>query len=861
MSTWDAAEGVDFRGPLDLTRAATAVLDAQGTVLGWSPRARDLFGHEQEEAVGTPVARLLAAPGLDADPGRDEGAEGPDATGEFEVRRRDGGTMRVAVRIHPLPLGGSAPRRILLAAELEELRLWETRQAVLHSLLAQSPTGLTVYDARPRVVWANDTCKRELADSPQQFVGLGPDELVPGGEILSDGHPPTLADVVRNVLETGEPVLDLHYRGRPPEAPERDRVWSYSYYRLLGTDGEPLGVCEESYDITASHRARERLQLLVRAGEHVGTTLDVPRTARELAEVAVPHVADSVVVDLLPEVLEGREPAGSPTSVRTMRRVASRTAADSVPVGDVEARAAAVWAREGETGAPSASKAAGDPGGPNGAGDAGGTGGTRSKEPGPVFPGTPLQLRSLASGRAAVDNGSGAAHGPADGLPLRTLAVPLRSRGPTLGLVTFVRSTTPDPFDADEAALAEELVKRAAVCVDNARRFTSEHTAALTLQRSLLPQHLPPQTAVDTAHRYLPADSRVGVGGDWFDIIPLSGTRVGLVVGDVVGHGLRAAATMGRLRTTVRALARLDLAPDELLTRLDDVVVQAEEERAQGGGEGTTGLDEEALGVTCLYAVYDPVSQRCVVSRAGHLLPAVVPPEGGVGFPELPAGLPLGTGGPAFESVEMDLPHGSLLALFTDGLVEARDLDIDEGLARLGDVLAHHDQPLEALCDRVLRVLPSGAATDDAALLLVRTRALGADQVAVWEVAADPAVVADVRTEVGERLQEWGLAEMQFTTELIVSELVTNAIRHAGGLISLRLIRDRTLICEVADVGHTSPHLRHAAGDDEGGRGLFLVAQTTHRWGTRYTSAGKVIWAEQPLPPTVSAPVSAPAAG
>ncbi|WP_228718505.1 amino acid permease [Kitasatospora acidiphila] len=368
---------------------------------------------------------------------------------------------------------------------------------------------------------------------------------------------------------------------------------------------------------------------------------------------------------------------------------------------------------------------------------------------------------------------------------------------------------------------------------------TREHTATLRLQRSLLPQHLPRLTAVEAASRYVPADSRSGVGGDWFDAIPLSGTRVGLVVGDVLGHGLRAAATMGRLRTSVRVLARLDLDPDDLLSQLDDVVVQTA--REHGG--------DEALGVTCLYAVYDPVSGRCTMARAGHTPPAVVQPDGGtVSYPELPPGRALGTGGPPFQSAELHLPEGSLLALFTDGLVHAPDHDVNVGLGRLAGVLALPGRSLEELCDRVLAALLPGPVDDDAALLLVRTRRLSARQTADWELAPDPAAVGTARAATTGQLCDWGLEELGFTTELIVSELVTNAIRYASGPIHVRLIRDETLICEVSDTGHTSPHLRHAATDDEGGRGLFIIAQLTWHWGTRYTATGKTLWTEQSLP-------------
>ncbi|MFB8174847.1 amino acid permease [Streptomyces sp. NPDC055966] len=379
---------------------------------------------------------------------------------------------------------------------------------------------------------------------------------------------------------------------------------------------------------------------------------------------------------------------------------------------------------------------------------------------------------------------------------------------------------------------------------------TRGYGVALKLQRGLLPRRLPRHAAVGSASRYVPADNRSGVGGDWYDVIPLSGTRVGLVVGDVLGHGLGAAATMGRLRTGVRVLARLDLSPDELLSRLTDLVEQTAHEA--GAGRRIPHADA-ALGVSCLYAVYDPVSGKCGVARAGEQVGlAIVPPRTGVaGCPELPLGPPLGIGGLPYQSTELDLEPGSLLVLFTEGLLQAAD-GRDAGLAQLYRVLAGGRGSLEEQCDSVVTSLLPGPADVDATLLMVRTRLLDRNQHAEWAVLPEPAAVAAIRTAVSKQLGDWGLGDLAFATELIVSELVTNAIRYVGGPIQVRVIRDRTLICEVSDTGHTSPNLRHAASDDEGGRGLFIIAQMTHHWGTRYTSTGKTIWTEQDLQPGVA---------
>ncbi|MFE9449389.1 amino acid permease [Streptomyces sp. NPDC006739] len=382
---------------------------------------------------------------------------------------------------------------------------------------------------------------------------------------------------------------------------------------------------------------------------------------------------------------------------------------------------------------------------------------------------------------------------------------------------------------------------------------TRGHSVALRLQRSLLPCRLPPHAAVESASRYLPADSGSGVGGDWYDVIPLSGTRVGLVVGDVLGHGLRAAATMGRLRTGVRVLARLDLGPDELLSRLADLADLAEEDAYDGGAGRGPGWARpqsgQALGVSCLYAVYDPVSGKCSLARAGESVLAVVGPRtGAVEHPELPPGPPLGVAGLPYQSMELQFEPGSVLALFTCGLLQASD-GRDTGLAQLSRLLdGARASSLEELCDSAVATLLSGPVDVDATLLMVRTRLLDRNRFAEWALLPDPAAVGTIRTAVSKQLGDWGLDDLSFTSELIVSELVTNAIRYVGGPIEVRLIRDRTLICEVSDTGHTTPNLRHAANDDEGGRGLFIIAQMTHHWGTRYTPTGKTIWTEQDLP-------------
>ncbi|WP_416980884.1 SpoIIE family protein phosphatase [Streptomyces sp. T028] len=587
------------------------------------------------------------------------------------------------------------------------------------------------------------------------------------------------------------------------------RLGAHEEGRSAGADGWLLLVGEPGVGRLAV-LARRRLELLHDAGVRIGTTLDVTRTAEELAEVTVPRFADFTAVDLPDSVLGGEEPG--PLGADTLLR--------RVALGTVHEES---WLYE-------------------------------VGEPVRYVPSTP-QARSLEGGQPVLEPVLPEADGWIAQDPVRgervlragihsLVTVPLRARGATLGVVSFYRSEQPAPFEDDDLSLAQELVGRAAICIDNARRYTRERDTALALQRSLLPRGRPEQSAVEVAYRYLPAQA--GVSGDWFDVIPLSGTRVALVVGDVVGHGLHAAATMGRLRTAVHNFCSLDLAPDELLTHLDDLVGRLD--RGEGWAVENAHPDSGIIGATCLYAVYDPVSRRCTLTRAGHPLPAVVGPDGTVDFVDLPPGPPLGLGGMPFETVELELAEGSQLVLYTDGLIEDRLRDIDTGLDRLRTVLACADRAPEDTCEAVLDALLPARPSDDVALLVARTHVLGPDQVAQWQVPRDPAAVSHFRAAVTEQLASWSLDELAFTTELVASELVTNAIRHATGPVQLRLLRDRALICEVSDGSSTSPRLRRARTEDEGGRGLFLVAQLTERWGTRYTTDGKIIWTEQRLP-------------
>ena len=675
--------------------------------------------------------------------------------------------------------------------------MYEHHDTVLHSVRE----GVLIVAADGRLMLANDEARR--------LLGLPPDAE---GRLVSEL--PGLDPETRALLTSGREATDeVHLAGERLLA-----VNQRPTEHRGGTKGTVVTL-RDSTELQAvtgrAEVARERLRLLYDAGLHIGTTLDVLRTADELARVPIPRFADFVTVDLGDAVLHGDEPTPTATD---MRRAAVSGIRDDHPLSEqgrlFDYVASTPQARGYGTG--------------------------HSQLVSDLPTATSWRLQDPERARAIIDYGIHS-----------LITAPIRARGVVLGMASFWRGQRHEPFNEEDLSLAEELVARAAISIDNARRYTREHALAVSLQQSLLPQAMPEQNALDLAYRYLPAQS--GVGGDWFDVIPMPGSRVALAVGDVVGHGLHAAATMGRLRTAVHNFSALDLPPDELLSHLDDLVGSIDQNETSETAAGV-------VGATCLYGIYDPVTRRYVVARAGHLVPALVHPDGTVTFPDVPAGPPLGLGGMPFRTAELCLAEGTQLVLYTDGLIEDRRRDLDAGLELLRDALAGHPgRPPEETCQHVLDSLLPGHPKDDVALLVARTRELPPDQVADWDVPADPAAVSGMRDAVSQRLEAWGLSECGFTMELILSELITNAIRYGAGPIHVRLIRDRTLICEVADGSSTSPHLRYAATTDEGGRGLFLVSQMAERWGTRYTPHGKVIWAEQSLPEITQRPAPSPA--
>ncbi|GHB73928.1 hypothetical protein GCM10010377_75470 [Streptomyces viridiviolaceus] len=784
----------DAREVFPFPAVATAVLDDRGTVLRWSRDAAELLGRTAEEVCGRPVRSLLHDGGV----GTTDDAGIPTG-GRALMLQRTGRPIDVSLRV--LRLEPSA-ELLMFVMPSEHATEWRQGVGTLRALLAQDRIGVTLHGPDLTVVRSNH--------ASEVFAGPAP----PPGSRLRDLLSPRDARVaeaaLRRVLEKGAPLLgrDLQVRvGRPPE----ERRVSMSAFRMDDTEGAPQGLVVLYTETFAQTRSRRERDLLHEAAVRIGGSLDAARTAQALVDVLVPALGDLATVELADGVLDGDDPP----------RIHGG--------GDLHLRRAA-------------------------AASATGTWPDYLLQPGQAIPPVlnTADLWEVQRGRAVVLDRPGVialfekAGWHRLAIPERghsAMWAPLYARGLVLGTVAVWRTDRPEPFDEEDVDLLTEIASRAALSVDNARRYTREHRSVLALQQRLLPEPTTDTPAAETAGLYLPTRSGAGISGDWYDVIPLPSFRVAFVVGDVAGHGLYATATMGRLRTAVRTLADLELDPTELLTHLDDRVQQLSREADPAS----------PVVATCLYVVYDPVARRCALASAGHPPPVLIRPDGTTEVIGVSPGPPLGVGSMPFETTVVDLEPGSVLALYTDGLVEHRADDADGGWSWLQESLSAScdpDRPLGESGRALLADLGSAPARDDIALLLARTRAVPPDHTVCWEFAADPTVVATARQAVTRQLAAWGLEDVAFTTELIVSELITNAVRYAGGPVGLRLIRENALVCEVTDPSNTQPRLRRARWSDEGGRGLFLVAQLTSRWGSRYGRQGKTIWAEQPLVPT-----------
>jgi len=552
-----------------------------------------------------------------------------------------------------------------------------------------------------------------------------------------------------------------------------------------------------------------RHALLDETFRQMGATLDLDQMARGLINIVVPHFSNSASLLLLESLVAADEPPASQADGSYVMRRMAIASDDSNPDWDATFPTGEVMRFPAD-----------------------------SPHSRCMNTGKPMR-ESPVTTTEALDRLESWLRRPAgELLSGASLLLPLLAGDAMLGFFFCVRRIGFHRFDAYDTEIGMEFASRAAIFIDNARRYNRERATALTLQRSLLPTGLSAPSSVEVRHRYLPGSQLIEVGGDWYESISLPGARVALVVGDVAGHGVRAAVTMGRLRTAIQTLAMLELSPAESLQYLNELMRKIGE--------------REPHFATCAYATYDALNGTCEVACAGHLPPLLVRPDGTSEFLDVSPAPPLGVGEGLIASRTFEIEDGSLFVLYTDGLVESRGQDIDDGLKRLQSVFDADSAvgSMEDLCKAMLAGAYSDQHRDDIAVLIARLARIDGSLQASWALTGEPSAAREARALVAEPLEKWELASMVETTQLLASELVTNAIRYAEGPVTLRLIKEGALVCEVLDNSPALPKLQHAARDDERGRGLQIVSKLSGRWGARRTPAGKVVWCEQPFPRT-----------
>ncbi|MFI9585267.1 SpoIIE family protein phosphatase [Streptomyces sp. NPDC052236] len=792
---------------------AVIVVDGDGLVTHWSTGARRLFGPTREQAVGQSAVDLLPVSGALAAEGEYEeygayGGLGPGLDRSLNgitsypsagrARLSEPGRDRVDVLWWAYPMVGPGHERLLVLAA-------DATQFTSESEGGQSgERGESVERIAPGFALHTE------------FTGFpGFDELARRlPEILPSMSVQQSTRIVSQVLDLGYPVLEFSHLDRVPVTPDwgvprrAERQQRQRAALQAAAAGQPVDTADLEQDLEYA-AVRERLEFLNEVSGRIGTSLDLARTIREVTSAAVPRFADFAGTHLRAAVLAGEGfPDGPPDVTTVWHRVwvehndEPHRWDDTVPVGEAIAFPEQTpFFRCMVTGEPVLIPLI-------------------SEEMGNRISGQ-FEKRDL---RPLINHRS-------------MLIVPLKARDVVLGFMVLMRRPGREAFNDMDRTTGAELAARAGLVLDNARMYTYQENVAETLQDSMLPQVAPRMAGCDAATRYLPGASLGRVGGDWFDTIKLPGSRTAFVVGDVMGHGLNSAAMMGQLRTAVQTMATMELPPAQLLRSLDDLARR---------------LGEQYL-ATCLYAVYDPIGSELQISNAGHIPPVLVrAADGRSELLELPTGAPIGVGGVPFETARFPVEPGDRLVMCTDGLVEVRGEDIGVGLATLCEYAAHPAASMDDACDTIIRALNTrGGRKDDVALLMARLNGIAAEDVADWPLSAEPREVGRARRLVRGQLAVWGLAELSGNVELMVSELVTNAVRHGhGGQVNLRLTRSGsdTLLCEVSDDDHSLPTLLNAGPESEFGRGLRVVSRLAREWGSSRTEVGKAVWFEQTLP-------------
>ncbi|TDB87435.1 SpoIIE family protein phosphatase [Actinomadura sp. 7K534] len=806
-------------------------LNGRGRISHWDDTAAGLFGVGRLQAVGRPPASLLRLP-REHRGAFEPGVFGHVWCGSCTLPRVDNGVLtEVGWWVYPIDAdpGGHDTRVLALAADLRRLRE-EGPGIVAGDLPVTAPDAVARRVAGTRLLRVEPALATPAGPGTAPFAAPFTARLA---DLLPALDPGAAEKIALQVLGLGCPAVSLGLTVRlpiipnaegpaapappRPAAPVRQAPQARSRQVAAAArtgrrrparatrPAAPRTPGPARSDGWESRAMREPLAYLSEAGQQIGGTLDHLQAARKLAEVLVPRLADFAAVELLERVVaDSAPPAAEVDEATQMRRVAvvhndeHGRWDDLVPEGEALHLA---------SGAPFVQA---------------------------MRTGRPVHIPHVDSAQAAE---IAASFGDRDLRPLfagrALLIVPLIARGRVLGTFKLLRKADRPGFGDLDLAMVDELARRAALCIDNGRLYRREVQVAEELQHSMLPDDPPDVAGARVRYRYRPAEQAINVGGDWFDAIPLPGCRLGIVVGDVMGHGLTSAAIMGQMRTAVRTLAAEDMRPARLLRQLDGLARR---------------LGEDYL-ATCLYAVYDPVERSCTLANAGHIPPVLVSAYGDSRILGVPSGVPIGVGGEAFETVEVAVEDGSQLVLCTDGLLERRDRDLDQGLELMRSRLAGATPDLDGTCDSLLDSLAAPTPADDIAIVAVGFDGIPKDDVAAWErLDPRPSTVPWIRAQVAARLTDWGLGTLTDTVELLVSELVTNALVHGAGTIGLRLIKGGTLLCEVYDDGADLPRLRHAEATDESGRGLQLVSHLAARWGTHRAEPGKVVWFEHLLP-------------
>ncbi|MEU9008934.1 SpoIIE family protein phosphatase [Streptomyces sp. NPDC048479] len=778
---------------------AVVVVDGDGLVSHWSTGAKRLFGPTREQAVGQPAVELLPVTGALA------------GDGEYEAYHDYSGLgPGLDASLNGLTSYPAAGRARLSEAGRDRVDvLWWA-----YPMIGPGDERLLVLAADAAQFGPEDESVERIAPGFALHTEFpGSDELARRlPEILPSMSVPESARIVSQILDLGYPVLEFSHHDRVPVTPDwgvprrTERKARQRAAEEAAAAGQPVDTADLQQDLEYA-AVRERLEFLNEVSGRIGSSLDLARTIQEVSAAVVPRFTDVAGTYLREQVIAGEGfPDGPPDATTMWHRVAVEHVDepgrwdDVVPVGES----------------------------------------MPFPERTPFFQcmttGDPVLVPRISE---QMGNAIASQFEKRDIRPLITnrsmLVVPLKARNVVLGFMILLRHAGRALFNDMDRVTGAELAARAGLVLDNARMYTYQESVAETLQDSMLPQVTPRMAGCDTATRYLPGTLLGRVGGDWFDSVKLPGSRTALVVGDVMGHGLNSAAMMGQLRTAVQTMAALDLPPEQLLRNLDDLAQR---------------LGEHYL-ATCLYAVYDPIRNELRMANAGHVPPVIVrAADGRSELLELPTGAPIGVGGVPFESVRVPVAPGDRLVMCTDGLVEVRGEDIGVGLATLCESAAHPAASMDDACDTIIRSLNvRGGRKDDVALLMARLNGIEAESVAAWELSLEPREAARARRLVRGQLRSWGLADLTEIVELLVSEVVTNAVRHAQGRrAELRLVRAGSLLCEVADEDHTLPTLLDARPDAELGRGLHVVSSLAREWGTSRTADGKTVWFELALP-------------